>query len=278
MIEWTPSYPAGVAAGLLALAMGAMAQEPHTTHIRAAHHARLAEQLATPPEQLHQQCRFESEISTLPQPGTVALTFDDGPEPGKTEVILETLERHHIPATFFLIAEKAQRHPELVARIRALPGAVIGNHSWSHPNFHDIPAAEQRQEIDRADGVLRADAAPGMLFRYPYGNASCDGNGRVHALGYRIVGWHVDSCDWAYDSPEGLSTHDALSCGVLLPYRKDMVGHVLSALRAHRGGIVLMHEIHRSTVDALETLVTKLQAEGYVFATPADGVFATSLR
>ncbi len=177
----------------------------HAETLRRTHLVRLQEHLEKPEEDLHRTCRFESDIATLPPEGVVALTFDDGPEPGHTEAILAVLARHQVPATFFLIAEKAKAHPELVAQMRALPGSVIGNHSWSHPNFHDIPAEEQAKEVDSADALLHADLGATPLFRYPYGNSSCETNERVHAKGYRIVGWHVDSCDWAFDGPKGLT-------------------------------------------------------------------------
>ncbi len=250
----------------------------HVEATRHAHLVRLQEHLEKPEEELHRTCRFESDIATLPPEGVVALTFDDGPEPGHTEAILAVLARHQVPATFFLIAEKAKAHPELVEQARALPGAVIGNHSWSHPNFHDIPVEEQAREVGSADTLLRADLGATPLFRYPYGNSSCETNERVRALGYRIVGWHVDSCDWAFDGPRGLTASEALSCGVLPAYRHDFLGHVVANVRAHRGGVVLMHETHDISVDNLDALIVKLQAEGYRFSTPAAREFEGSLR
>lgn len=268
--------PAPVAAS--AASAAASHARTHAEALRHAHLVRLREHLDKPEEDLHRTCRFESDIATLPPEGVVALTFDDGPEPGHTEAILAVLARHHVPATFFLIAEKAKAHPELVAMARALPGAVIGNHSWSHPNFHDIPAEAQLKEVDTADALLHPDLGVTPLFRYPYGNSTCETNERVRALGYRIVGWHVDSCDWGFDGPNGLTAAEALSCGVLAPYRHDFVGHVLAGVRAHRGGVVLMHETQHISVDNLETLVTRLEGEGYRFATPVAPEFATSLR
>jgi peptidoglycan/xylan/chitin deacetylase (PgdA/CDA1 family) len=250
----------------------------HVETMRRAHLIRLQEHLEKPEEDLHRTCRFESDIATLPPEGVVALTFDDGPEPGHTEAILAVLARRQVPATFFLIAEKAKAHADLVAQMRALPGAVIGNHSWSHPNFHDIPPGEQQREVDSADALLHADLGPTPLFRYPYGNSSCDTNDRVHAMGYRIVGWHVDSCDWAFDGPNGLTASEALSCGVLAAYRRDFLGHVVSSVRAHRGGVVLMHETQLISVDNLDALIGRLQEEGYRFATPAAAEFHASLR
>ncbi len=256
----------------------AHAHRTHTEALRQAHLQHLQEHIETPEAELHRTCRFESDIETLPPEGVVALTFDDGPEPGHTEQILAVLAKRKVPATFFLIAEKAHAHPELVAQMRALPGAVIGNHTWSHPNFHDIPVDTQVKEIDRADVVVRPDLGATPLYRYPYGNASCDANDRVHALGYRIVGWHVDSCDWAFDGPDGLTPREALSCGVLPAYRHDFLGHVVASVRAHRGGVLLMHETQRNTVEALDALIGKLQDEGYRFATPASPEFAADLR
>ena len=250
----------------------------HAETMRHTHLVRLQEHLEKPEEDLHRTCRFESDIATLPPEGVVALTFDDGPEPGHTEEILAVLARHQVPATFFLIAEKVKAHPELAAQERALPGAVIGNHSWSHPNFHDIPVDEQTSEVDRADALLHADLGATPLFRYPYGNSSCDTNERVHTMGYRIVGWHVDSCDWGFDGAKGLTAAEALSCGVLPAYRQDFLGHVVASVRAHRGGVVLMHETQHISVDNLDALIVKLQAEGYRFSTPAAPEYAASLR
>lgn len=270
--------PAASAPAASAAASGPHSHAAHVETMRRTHLVRLQEHLEKPEEELHRTCRFESDIATLPPEGVVALTFDDGPEPGHTEAILAVLARHKVPATFFLIAEKARAHPELVAQARALPGAVIGNHSWSHPNFHDIPVAEQAKEVGTADALLHADLGATPLFRYPYGNASCETNERVHTMGYRIVGWHVDSCDWAFDGPKGLSASEALSCGVLPVYRHDFLGHIVASVRAHRGGVVLMHETHDISVDNLDALITRLEAEGYKFSTPSAPEFQASLR
>ncbi len=269
---------AGPAASAPASETDAVHARSHAEMLRRAHLIRLQEHIEKPEEDLHRTCRFESDIATLPPEGVVALTFDDGPEPGHTEAILAVLARHQVPATFFLIAEKAKLHPELVAQMRALPGAVIGNHSWSHPNFHDIPVDEQRKEVDSADTLLHADLGATPLFRYPYGNSSCDTNERVHTMGYRIVGWHVDSCDWAFDGPNGLTAGEALSCGVLPAFRHDFLGHIASSVRAHRGGVVLMHETQHISVDNLDALIVRLEGEGYRFSTPAAAEFEASLR
>lgn len=129
--------------------------EPGLTHssaqatetIRQHHLQRLYNRFHQDPAVLRQTCRYESEIATAPPLRKVVLSFDDGPEPGQTKQILDLLKKHEIQGTFFLIGEKARAHPDLVEQILAEGGHTVGNHSWSHPNFHDIPAAKQAQEV-----------------------------------------------------------------------------------------------------------------------------------
>jgi len=255
------------------------AHAQHTAHIRSAHVQRLYERRNTDPATLVERCRFESDISTAPPRGVVALTFDDGPEPGATEHILAVLARHQVPATFFLIGQKARAHPELLALMQAQPGVRLANHSWAHPNFHHLDAPAQKLEVERSE----AEFAPLLtteprLFRYPYGNSSCEGNVRLRQLGYRIVGWHVDSCDWAFDGDGSVDAHEALSCGVDKPNRHDFLGHVVTAVHERQGGIVLLHEIHHNTVQKLDALVQRLKDAGFSFGALDAPGFAASLR
>jgi peptidoglycan/xylan/chitin deacetylase (PgdA/CDA1 family) len=245
--------------------------------VRRHHLQRLDARLAIEPALLQQSCRYESDIATRPPARRVALTFDDGPEPGQTELILQTLDRYHVTAAFFMVGRKMQEHPELVAQVRAAGHLLVGNHSWDHPNFHDLSASEQADEVLRNEPLLPADAAL-RLFRYPYGNSSCETNELVHARGYRIVGWHVDSCDWAFDRNGTVDAREAASCNVFSQYHGDYVGHVASAVRARNGGIVLMHEIHPNTVRQLDAVIAQILAEGFTFGSLADEDFQASLR
>ncbi len=268
--------PADRAAGAAASGR-AHTREEETASIRKHHLLRLNDLLTTEPGELRQNCKYESEISTTPPGRRVVLTFDDGPEPGQTEYILEILKKYDIKGTFFLIGEKARAHPELVGKILDGGGHTVGNHSWSHPNFHAISAAQQAEE------VLKYEEAPAsgpvrLLFRYPYGNASCETNDLLHARGYRIVGWHVDSCDWAFDRTASVDAKEALSCGVLAQNRSNYVEHVVSTVRAHRGGIVLMHEIHPNTIRKLDEIIGRLKEDGFTFGSIEDADFVPSLR
>ncbi len=289
--------------GLVGLALPSGAAEPSSAAASAAPHARLGsasapasahahgsagahktqrltglqERANHDPHQPRDRCRFESEIATLPPKGQVALTFDDGPEPGQTEQIIEVLLRHQVPATFFLVASKALLHPELVQQIVAQPSLRIANHSWSHPNFHELSVPQQLREIDLAHATL-SGSGPISYFRYPYGNSSCGADAHLHALGYRAVGWHVDSCDWAFDGDGSVNDREALLCGVARPFRADFVGHVASAVRARQGGIVLLHDIHPDTVKHLEALIVQLKKDGFSFHDLAEPAFAAVLR
>lgn len=256
------------------------ASAPASEHHHAIRHARLRslqERQTLDPAELKQRCRFESDIASHPPARQVVLSFDDGPEPGQTERILALLDKYRIPASFFMIGAKAHRHPELAALVRAHPRAVVGNHSWDHPNFHDIAPAEQQAELLKSDAEFPATEGA-KLFRYPYGNSSCEANEQLHQLQYRIVGWHVDSCDWAFDHNGSVNAHEAASCGVADHNRSDFVGHVLTALQARKGGIVLLHEIHPHTLDQLELLITRILAAGFSFERLDAPAFEASLR
>lgn len=251
--------------------------EEETAKIRKLHLKRLNDRLTIEPGILQQNCRYESDIQTRPPKKRVAFTFDDGPEPGQTEYILEVLKKYEISAAFFMIGKKAQEYPELVAKVHAAGHQIIGNHSWDHPNFHEIGTSEQAEQVLRNEAILANDLQP-KLFRYPYGNSTCETNQFVRSRGYKIVGWHIDSCDWAFEKTGSVDIKEAISCGVLPHDYNDYVGHVISAARARNGGIILMHEIHPNTIKKLEEIVLQLRAEGFAFGTILDDDFQPSMR
>ncbi len=252
-------------------------REEETAEIRKHHLKRLDDRLTMEPKILQQTCRYESDIQTRPPKHRVALTFDDGPEPGQTEYILSVLKKYDISAAFFMVGQKVQQHPELVEQVREAGHQIIGNHSWDHPNFHDISATEQAEQILRNENLVIKDPQQ-KLFRYPFGNSTCETNEFVRSRGYKIVGWHIDSCDWAFENTGSVGVKEAISCGVLPQDYNDYVGHVISAARARNGGIILMHEIHPKTVRKLEEIITQLKAEGFSFGSILDDDFQQSMR
>ena len=84
---------------------------------------------------------------------TLHLTFDDGPHPAHTAELLDLLAEHGATATFFVIGEQAERHPDMMRRI-VQGGHMLGNHSWSHPRFETLGLDAQREEIARTDKLL----------------------------------------------------------------------------------------------------------------------------
>jgi peptidoglycan/xylan/chitin deacetylase (PgdA/CDA1 family) len=228
-------------------------------------------------ESLRSACRFESEIDTAPPAGVVALTFDYGSDPVETPRILALLDRYEIGGTFFAVGEQMQHHPE-VARLVVEGGRhILANHSWSHPSFHSIPSDAQLDEI-RQTADLLSPITSAAWFRYPYGNATCESNAYLHDHGYQIVGWHVDTCDWAFDQTGTVDFRDAAICGVLPQNRSNFVAHIVASVRAHDGGIVLLHEIHHHTIAQLESVIEALRAAGFRFARLDDVRFKSSLR
>src|SRR5439155_4833898 len=138
-------------------------------------------------------------------PRTVALTFDDGPSPTFTPQILRLLRRDHVPATFFVIGELAQRYPDLV-RAEILSGMSVGNHSWDHPEsppFVDLAPARVRSEILRTNAELARLGDRAHLFRPPGGSFDPSLVAATRAQGLRVVLWDVDPRDWAPGATAG---------------------------------------------------------------------------
>lgn len=196
-------------------------------------------------------------------PHNIALTFDDGPDPDYTPPILATLERMHVPATFFVIGENALEHPAIMHRI-IRDGDEIGNHSYTHPNMAEISPLGVMLELNATQRLIEAYTGRSTrLFRAPYfGDAeptTADELGPAmlaQQRGYTIVGLHIDSEDWR------------------LPGVGAIIGNVLtqihSATPEHSGNIVLLHDgggPRNQTIRALPLLIERLQSQGYRFVT-----------
>jgi peptidoglycan-N-acetylglucosamine deacetylase len=180
----------------------------------------------------------------------VVLTFDDGPLPPHSTVVLDTLAAQCVKATFFLVGEMAREFPSIVRRIHE-DGHTIGTHSEHHPlRMHKMPIDKVRTEIDRgiADvgGALwdQKDLAP--FFRIP-GLARSDAIEKELADRSLVV-FSSDTVadDW----------HRRIRSA-------DIVRLAVSRLEARGRGILLLHDIHRTTADALPDLLSKLKAAGF---------------
>lgn len=126
----------------------------------------------------------------------VALTFDDGVDGEWTPRVLDMLQRHGVEATFFLIGERAERHPDLVQRM-VNEGHLVGNHSYRHGGcFPLLSRRKMVEELRRTDEVLSGSTGrPVTLFRPPFGVTNPTVAWVVKKFGYRTVGWSIRSLD-----------------------------------------------------------------------------------
>ncbi|QHT60508.1 polysaccharide deacetylase family protein [Paenibacillus lycopersici] len=182
----------------------------------------------------------------------VLLTFDDGPKAGKTVgSLLDTLDKHKAKAIFFVNGYRVKQHPELLAKI-AGRGQTIGNHSWDHIDLKKESEAIVKKQIGDVQSIVKqVTGTTPVFFRPPFGS----GGDRVKAIvrdnGMLYMTWSNGSLDW--DS----STKNKPD---------KVVANVLDQL--HPGVNILMHELPWTT-EALDTLLTKLEAKGYGFIDPA---------
>ncbi|MGN6421705.1 MAG: glycosyltransferase [Asticcacaulis sp.] len=207
-------------------------------------------------------------------PGKLALTFDDGPDARWTPRILDILKKEHVPATFFVIGEKAIEHPELLRRM-VNEGHTIGNHSYTHPDMSKVPPSWLRFELNSTQRVVEAYTGRSMrLLRIPYfGDAEPTTENELgpalaaQNLGYTNVGLHVDSEDW---QKPGVPTiiHNVLQ-GVADGEASQLTPQCkYDSSECRSGQIILMHDSggdREQTIKALPVILETLKKEGYQF-------------
>ncbi len=137
----------------------------------------------------------------------IALSFDDGPQPGATlDTLLGVLSARRVHGTFFVIGGELAAHPEIGTRLLAA-GNELGNHSWTHPHLDSIPLPAVRTELARTDSLLRALGARGrILVRPPYGALSDAVVGQLKR-DHRVV--TLFDVDPSYDFP-GIASPDSI--------------------------------------------------------------------
>jgi peptidoglycan/xylan/chitin deacetylase (PgdA/CDA1 family) len=211
-------------------------------------------------------CKYISSIFTPAIPRTVHFTFDDGPHPRFTKELLDVLQRENIKATFFVLGKNVNSQIQLLKRAQQ-EGHLIANHSFDHPNFHSISESDQVNQISTTDQRLIPYINGPKLFRYPFGNSTCFSNQLIKNSGYQgIVGWHVDTCDWAFAANGGFVTdRQAKICEVLAENKANFVGHVVQQVTKYNGGVILMHDVHEFTIDNVESLIFNLKKQGFSF-------------
>lgn len=182
-----------------------------------------------------------------PLPKQVALTFDDGPDPKVTRQILETLGKHQAKATFFMLGSRVEYYPDVVNEVMEA-GHELGNHTWNHADLTKLSTDKIQKEITSTSTMIEKIAGQKPeAFRPPYGAFN---NTVRFQTELPIVLWDVDTLDWKHRNPD-----------TLLQIIKD---------QTKDGSIILMHDIHQSTADGLDAVLTYLESEGYEFVTVAE--------
>lgn len=173
----------------------------------------------------------------------IALTFDDGPHP-LTLQILETLKKHNSKATFFCIGKNIEQYPEIFNQIIE-QGHIVGNHSYRHSAFFDFYRKDRIVgEINQTDAIIeKFSGKKPQFFRPPYGVTNPSIRRALAVTKHKVIGWNIRSLD-----------------GVV---KNETVIFNRIAKRISPGGIVLLHDTSRQSVNVLERLLVTLREKKY---------------
>ncbi|MBB3894533.1 polysaccharide deacetylase family protein [Bacteroides pyogenes] len=178
----------------------------------------------------------------------VALTFDDGPSV-YTARLLDILKAENVKATFFVLGKSAAVQKQTMRRM-AEEGHNIGNHSYDHKNFAKISVEEAQRQITLTDDIAQeiTGGKPGY-FRFPYGAYT---NDKLALVNRPVIAWNIDPLDWKYRDAERVASEMS---------------------KASPNAIILGHDIHKTTVEAIPAVIRNLKAKGYRIVT-LDELFA----
>lgn len=176
----------------------------------------------------------------------IALTFDDGP--GQyTDTLLSTLQNHEAKATFFVIGKNIRRFNSTLQRATQ-EGHQIGNHTWNHPELPKINPDQIRKEIQQTSDMIAATTGtPPTIVRPPYGAVDDKVYNELRTMSLSAILWSIDTRDWAN--------------------RDSSIVCQRAVASAQPGAIILMHDIHRTTVEAVPCILSTLHKQGYQFVT-----------
>jgi peptidoglycan-N-acetylglucosamine deacetylase len=184
--------------------------------------------------------------TSQPKAGIVRLTFDDGPVRPNTPRVLNVLSKHRVKATFFVIGQRARRHPGLVKR-EYREGHSVQNHTYTHPDLTTLGPVETRRELRATNRAIKAAGVPRPYrFRPPYGATNARVRSAGASLGLIQTLWNVDPHDWA-NPPASVICRRVVS-------------------NVSPGSTVLLHDgTGTNTVEALPCIIKRLRAQGYGF-------------
>jgi len=176
-----------------------------------------------------------------------ALTFDDGPHPENTQKILKLLEKYNAKATFFQIGKLVEEYPEITKEVFA-KGHEIASHTWNHPDLCTLEGDQVKEEISSTQRAIKTAIGEAPIhFRPPYGYTNESIKEIAREFGETEVLWTIDTLDWKSRDPEAILQ-------IVKEETRDK-------------SIILMHDIHPTTVEAVEPIITFLLGEGYELVT-----------
>ena len=178
----------------------------------------------------------------------IALTFDDGPDANDTPRLLDGLKERDVSVTFFVQGQSLEWGSSYVSRAYA-EGHEIGSHSWNHPNLPDLSTSAALEQFTKTAKQLDKICGAGTeyLIRPPYGNTTSEFREKIDAP---LIHWSVDTLDWE------LLNEYAVRDAIL----QD----------AYDGAIVLLHDIHKTSVDGALMAIDVLKARGYELVTVSE--------
>lgn len=181
-----------------------------------------------------------------PSKPMVAITYDDGPNAKTTPKVLDVLEQKYAVATFFMVGQNIEGKEEIIKRSYEM-GNELGNHTWDHTNLSKVSADTIRSKVGDTNAAIQAICnVENPILRPPYGAYNSTVKETVDTP---IVMWSLDTLDWSTRSAD--ATYDA-------------------CMEAKDGDIILMHDIHESTVVAAEDIVAGLQEKGFQLFTVSE--------
>ena len=187
----------------------------------------------------------------------LALTFDSAWGDEDLPDILSILEKHNVTATFFVTGEWAQKYPNAIKLIHE-KGHEIGNHGNTHKHMPQISKLEMIQEIQACHNIVYELTGTDMtLFRAPYSDWNADVVYATQSMGYSAINHSVDSLDW---KDYGIDS---------------IVQTVCQHENLENGSIILLHNGATYTKDALDTLLTNLEEQGYSFVKVSDLIYTS---
>ena len=179
----------------------------------------------------------------------IVLTFDDGPNPETTPLLLDILRDRNIQAMFFVVGECLQtEYGKAIVKRAHDEGHTIGNHTHTHQNLRRKNQDEIRIEIKKAHELISSCVGSCEYFRAPYGIYSKQCYEVIRDYNYMDVGWNVDTEDWRRKR------------------NGAWVNYGMNQIKKREDSIVLMHDIHETTVDHIERLIDNItQIDGHRF-------------